>query len=119
VWNPDPKTGKLIPAANNQITVSPLQQVDGKPVITILVPRGADSAYLYYLDMSEFKSLLEKKQKELDREQQSLQREGEQLDLYASPRALKDLGWAPRIPLEQSIRDTLDYWRDRAHMEVD
>ncbi|AMQ41184.1 chemotaxis protein [Aeromonas veronii] len=51
---------KLIPAANNQITVSPLQQVDGKPVITILVPRGADSAYLYYLDMSEFKSLLEK-----------------------------------------------------------
>ncbi|MBL0599753.1 methyl-accepting chemotaxis protein [Aeromonas jandaei] len=51
---------KLIPAANNQITVSPLQQVDGKPVVTILVPRGADSAYLYYLDMSEFKSLLEK-----------------------------------------------------------
>jgi len=31
---------KLIPAANNQITVSPLQQVDGKPVTTILVPRG-------------------------------------------------------------------------------
>ncbi|WP_330542788.1 methyl-accepting chemotaxis protein [Aeromonas hydrophila] len=51
---------KLIPAANNQITVSPLQQVDGKPVISILVPRGADSAYLYYLDMSEFKNLLEK-----------------------------------------------------------
>ncbi|WP_214454594.1 methyl-accepting chemotaxis protein, partial [Aeromonas dhakensis] len=49
---------KLIPAANNQITVSPLQQVDGKPVISILVPRGADSAYLYYLDMSEFKNLL-------------------------------------------------------------
>ncbi|ELI6417640.1 TPA: methyl-accepting chemotaxis protein [Aeromonas salmonicida subsp. salmonicida] len=51
---------KLIPEANNQITISPLQQVDGKPVITILVPRGADSAYLYYLDMSEFKRLLEK-----------------------------------------------------------
>ena len=46
-------------------------------------------------------------------------REGEQPDLYASPRALQDLGWAPRIPLEQSIRDTLDYWRERAHMEVD
>ncbi|WP_404837358.1 methyl-accepting chemotaxis protein [Aeromonas media] len=51
---------KLIPAANNQITVSPLEQLDGKPVISILVPRGADSAYLYYLDMSEFKALLEK-----------------------------------------------------------
>jgi len=46
-------------------------------------------------------------------------REGEQPDLYASPRALQELGWAPRIPLEQSIQDTLDYWRDRAHMEVD
>ena len=34
---------KLIPAANNQITVSPLEQLDGKPVISILVPRGADS----------------------------------------------------------------------------
>ena len=51
---------KQIPAANNQITVSPLEQLDGKPVISILVPRGADSAYLYYLDMSEFKTLLEK-----------------------------------------------------------
>ena len=45
--------------------------------------------------------------------------QGEQPDLYASPRALEELGWAPRIPLEQSIRDALDYWRDRAHMEVD
>ncbi|WP_421188710.1 methyl-accepting chemotaxis protein [Aeromonas sanarellii] len=51
---------KQLPAANNQITVSPLEQLDGKPVISILVPRGADSAYLYYLDMSEFKTLLEK-----------------------------------------------------------
>ena len=50
---------ELIPAANNRITVSPLEQLDGKPVISILVPRGADSAYLYYLDMSEFKALLE------------------------------------------------------------
>ena len=46
-------------------------------------------------------------------------REGEQPDLYADPRALKELGWAPRIPLERSIEDTLDYWRERAHMEVD
>ncbi len=45
-------------------------------------------------------------------------REGEQSDLYAEPRALKDLGWEPRIPLETSISDTLDYWRERAHMEV-
>lgn len=46
-------------------------------------------------------------------------REGEQPDLYASADALMELGWAPRIPLEQSIADTLDYWRERAHMEVD
>ena len=45
-------------------------------------------------------------------------RDGEQPDLYAEPRALKDLGWAPRIPIAQSISDTLDYWRDRAHMEI-
>ncbi len=52
------------------------------------------------------------------RSDESRVRRGEQPDLYAEPRALKDLGWAPRIPLEQSISDTLDYWRDRAHMEV-
>ena len=46
-------------------------------------------------------------------------REGEQANLYANPRALKELGWAPRIPLERSIGDTLDYWRERAHLEVD
>lgn len=46
-------------------------------------------------------------------------REGEQPDLYAEPRALRELGWAPRIPVERSVRDTLDYWRDCAHMEVD
>ncbi len=45
-------------------------------------------------------------------------REGEQPDLYAEPRALKDLGWTPRIPIEQSISDTLDYWRARARTEV-
>jgi GDP-4-dehydro-6-deoxy-D-mannose reductase len=45
-------------------------------------------------------------------------REGEQTDLYAEPGALKDLGWAPRIPIKESIADTLEYWRARAHMEV-
>ena len=45
-------------------------------------------------------------------------RQGEQPDIYAEPSALKELGWQPRIPIEQSISDTLDYWRDRAHMEV-
>ena len=48
----------------------------------------------------------------------SRMRKGEQPDLYAEPRALKELGWVPRIPLAQSISDTLDYWRERAHMEV-
>lgn len=46
-------------------------------------------------------------------------REGEQPDLYADPRALKQLGWEPRFPLERSIEDTLAYWRERAHVEVD
>jgi len=45
-------------------------------------------------------------------------RDGEQPDLYAEPRAHKELRWAPRILVEQSISDTLDYWRDRAHMEI-
>ncbi len=45
-------------------------------------------------------------------------REGEQPDLYAEPHALKDLGWAPRIPIERSILDTLDDWRARARTEV-
>ena len=45
-------------------------------------------------------------------------REGEQADLYADPSALLELGWAPRIPIERSISDTLDFWRERAHMEV-
>ncbi|MDO2949147.1 methyl-accepting chemotaxis protein [Aeromonas simiae] len=46
--------------AGGKVQVSPLQTVDGKPVVVILVPRGADSAYFYYLDMTEFRSLLEK-----------------------------------------------------------
>jgi GDP-4-dehydro-6-deoxy-D-mannose reductase len=27
-------------------------------------------------------------------------------------------GWAPRIPLEQTLRDILDYWRERARAET-
>ena len=46
-------------------------------------------------------------------------RDGEQSDLYGDPRALKRLGWSPAISLDASILDTLDYWRARAHMEVD
>jgi GDP-4-dehydro-6-deoxy-D-mannose reductase len=42
-------------------------------------------------------------------------REGEQPDLYASAiRLAADTGWAPEIPLEASLRDTLDWWRARA-----
>ncbi len=48
----------------------------------------------------------------------SRKREGEQPDLYAEPHVLKDLGWAPRIPIERSILDTLDDWRARARTEV-
>ncbi|MCS3457086.1 methyl-accepting chemotaxis protein [Aeromonas sp. BIGb0405] len=51
---------QLIPQARNQIQVSGLQQIEGKPAISILVPRGDDSAYIYYLDMSEFSALLQK-----------------------------------------------------------
>ena len=28
-------------------------------------------------------------------------------------RARRELGWAPAIPLDQTLRDLLDYWRDR------
>lgn len=43
----------------------------------------------------------------------SRRREGEQPDLYADPVALLQLGWTPRIPIHQSIADTLAYWRQR------
>lgn len=49
----------------------------------------------------------------------SRRREGEQPDLYASPHALQDLGWAPSISLERSISDTLDFWRQRALTQAD
>ena len=36
----------------------------------------------------------------------------EQPDLYGSPRLLTEhVGWEPRIDLEETVRDTLDWWR--------
>ncbi len=46
-------------------------------------------------------------------------REGEPRNVYASPEALRALGWETLIPLERSLTDTLRYWRIRAHSEVD
>ena len=47
-----------------------------------------------------------------------LRRSGEQPDLYGSPRRLRDLGWTPEIPLETTLADTLQWWRERvAHKE--
>jgi GDP-4-dehydro-6-deoxy-D-mannose reductase len=41
-------------------------------------------------------------------------REGEQPDLYGTPSPyLAEAGWRPEIPLERSLADTLDYWRQR------
>ena len=40
-------------------------------------------------------------------------RAGEQADLYANPRALRELGWEPALSIHQSIADTLEYWRVR------
>lgn len=48
----------------------------------------------------------------------TLRREGEQPDLYGSPdRLTADTGWVPTIPLEVSLRDTLDWWRARVAEE--
>ena len=48
----------------------------------------------------------------------TLRREGEQPDLYGSPdRLTTDTGWVPEIPLEVTLRDTLDWWRDRVARE--
>lgn len=47
-----------------------------------------------------------------------LRREGEQPDLYGSPRRLReDVGWTPEIPLTTTLTDTLDWWRDRVAEE--
>ena len=47
-----------------------------------------------------------------------LRREGEQPDLYGSPGPLRDeLGWRPRVALEQTLADTLDWWRGEVQKE--
>jgi GDP-4-dehydro-6-deoxy-D-mannose reductase len=43
-----------------------------------------------------------------------LRREGEQADLYGSPARLRaDTGWSPEIPLNTTLADTLEWWRER------
>jgi GDP-4-dehydro-6-deoxy-D-mannose reductase len=43
-----------------------------------------------------------------------LQRDGEQADLYGSPARLRaDTGWTPEIPIDTTLADTLDWWRER------
>ncbi len=45
---------------------------------------------------------------------EGLRREGEQPDLYGSPGRLREAtGWVPEIPLETTLTDTLDWWRER------
>jgi GDP-4-dehydro-6-deoxy-D-mannose reductase len=45
---------------------------------------------------------------------QGLHRAGEQPDLYGSPARLHDdTGWTPEIPMETTLADTLDWWRER------
>jgi GDP-4-dehydro-6-deoxy-D-mannose reductase len=47
-----------------------------------------------------------------------LRREGEQPDLYGSPARLRaDTGWEPAIPLQTTLADTLDWWRERVAEE--
>ena len=44
----------------------------------------------------------------------SLRRDGEQSDLYGSPARLRaDTGWSPEIPIDTTLADTLDWWRER------
>lgn len=43
-----------------------------------------------------------------------LRRDGEQSDLYGSPARLRaDTGWAPEIPIDTTLADTLEWWRER------
>ena len=47
-----------------------------------------------------------------------LRRAGEQPDLYGSPARLRDdTGWMPEIPIETTLTDTLDWWRERVVAE--
>lgn len=51
---------------------------------------------------------------------EGLRRSGEQPDLYGSPERLTaDTGWAPQIPLERTLADTLQWWRERVADEED
>ena len=50
----------LIGPANNQVQVSPILFENKKPLVRILVPRGADSAYFFYLDLTPLQTLLHK-----------------------------------------------------------
>lgn len=50
----------LIGPANNQVQVSPILFENKKPLVSILVPRGADSAYFFYLDLTPLQTLLHK-----------------------------------------------------------
>ena len=44
----------------------------------------------------------------------ALQRDGEQADLYGSPARLRaDTGWTPEIPIDTTLADTLEWWRER------
>jgi GDP-4-dehydro-6-deoxy-D-mannose reductase len=46
--------------------------------------------------------------------EEDLRRPGEQPDLYGSPARLRDdTGWTPEIPIETTLADTLDWWRER------
>lgn len=49
---------------------------------------------------------------------EGLRRAGEQPDLYGSPARLHDdTGWTPEIPIETTLADTLDWWRERVAQE--
>ena len=42
----------------------------------------------------------------------------ERAGLYGSPGRLRaDTGWSPEIPIETTLADTLDWWRQRAAEE--
>ena len=46
------------------------------------------------------------------------EREGEQPDLYGSPDRLRaDTGWIPEIPMQTTLADTLEWWRQRVAEE--
>lgn len=50
----------LIAPAGKAVQVSPILFEDNKPLLRILVPRGADSAYFFYLDLTPVAAMLQK-----------------------------------------------------------